>query len=135
MRGERMCNVKIHHLGVIVKKLDKSIELYLKLGYTIISTTIRDPIQNNNIIFVRSNDGTQVIELIEPINKNSSVYGFQEGYHHVCYDISGQKDYLNKFSSMKIGKIFTKPIIAPAIDNRQVVFAILKNNTFVEFLI
>lgn len=31
---------------------------------------------------------TQWSELIEPIDKESSVYNFKERYHHICYDVS-----------------------------------------------
>ena len=43
--------------------------------------------------------------------------------------------YAEKFKDMKIGKIFTQPIVAPALNNRKVVFACLQNGTFIEFIL
>lgn len=125
----------MHHIGIIVKDLEKNIELYLKFGYKKISDIVIDQIQNNRVVFFRSSDGSQTIELIEPIDKSSSVYNCKDGYHHICYEAEQEEDIILKFKSMRIGKIFTKPIIAPALDNREVVFACLQNGTFVEFIL
>lgn len=127
--------MKIHHIGIIVKDLGKSVKCYLQLKYSISCYTIIDDIQNNRLAFLRSYDGTQVLELIEPLNEFSSVYNCKEGYHHICYDVSDDNNFLENFKAMKIGKVFTKPIIAPALNGKSVVFAMLRNGTIVEFLL
>lgn len=104
------------------------------MGYKLKEETVIDSIQNNLIAFLKS-DFFPDIELIEPIDENSSVYNFKRGYHHICYEAEPGEDIIQKFKSMRIGKIFTKPIIAPALDNREVVFACLQNGTFVEFIL
>lgn len=73
--------------------------------------------------------------LLEPINELSSIYNFRDGYHHICYEAEQGEDIVQLFKTMKIGKIFTKPIIAPALSGREVVFACLQNGTFVEFIV
>lgn len=125
----------MHHIGIIVKDLEKNIELYLKFGYKIISDIVIDQIQNNRVVFFRSSDESQTVELIEPVDKSSSVYNYKGGYHHICYEAEPGEDIIQKFKEMKIGKIFTKPIIAPALDNREVVFACLQNRTLIEFIL
>ena len=94
-----------------------------------------DIVQNNRVIFLTSADKSQTIELIEPIDENSTVHNFRDGYHHICYDVSSIPDFISRFKSMKIGKIFTQQMIAPAIDSHEIVFALLHNGTFVEFII
>ena len=84
------------------------------------------------MVFLQSQN--HKIELIEPLNEKSSIYHFKEGYHHICYEVDDREAFLYDFKQLKIGKIFTKPIQAPAIDNREIVFACLTNGTFVEFL-
>ena len=104
------------------------------MGYILDGDIINDNVQNNRIAFLRC-DFSPRIELIEPIDENSSIYNFKESYHHICYEVEPGEDITPKFKSMRIGKIFTKPIIAPALDNREVVFACLQNGTFVEFIL
>lgn len=127
--------MRTHHIGIIVNDLDKNIELYLNLGYEKISDTIIDRIQNNRVLFCKSCDGAQTIELIEPIDEHSSIRNFKSGYHHICYEAEPGEDIIQKFKEMRIGKIFTKPIVAPALDGRKVVFACLQNGTFIEFIL
>lgn len=125
---------KTHHIGIKVSSIDKNSKLYEQLGYTIVSKEQIDWIQNNKILFLKSNDNTHVIELIEPINESSSIFNFSNGYHHICYEVD-DNSFIDDFKLMKIGKIFTKPITCPALNNRVAVFACLTNGLFVEFLL
>ncbi len=127
--------MKVHHIGIIVKDIIKSIKIYSKLGYKTITDIIIDQNQNNKVVFIQSSDYSQIIELIEPINETSSIYNFKEGYHHICYEIKTEENIFIKFKEMEIGKIFTKPIKSPAINNREIIFAYLRNGTFVEFIL
>lgn len=107
----------------------------MKLGYSRSSDLITDNIQNNRIIFLESSDKSQKIELIEPLNQDSSVINFKPSYHHICYDVRNIPDFYEYFRKMKVGKIFTKPIVAPALNGREVVFALLNNGMFSEYII
>lgn len=129
-----MLNMRINHIGVIVKDINKNISIYLNMGYHLQESIKYDYMQCNQIAFMVS-DFSPNIELIEPIDEHSSIYNFKVGYHHICYESEPGEDIIQKFKSMRIGKIFTKPIIAPALDNREVVFACLQNGTFVEFIL
>ena len=124
----------IHHIGIITKDIQKSILQYEKLGYTCLGETTLDYIQNNIVTFLSSPDNKQKIELISPANRNSTIVNFPAGYHHICYDICDDPNYLSQFKKLKIGKVFTQPTIAPAIENRKIVFALLQDGTFVEFI-
>lgn len=130
-----MNKMKIHHTGIIVDDVKKNIEIYRVLGYSISTDIIVDDIQHLRICFMRSQDGTQIIELIESNGDASSIHNFKSGYHHICYDVSDYEDFISYFRLLKIGKIFTKPIVAPALQGRQVVFACLRNGMFVELII
>lgn len=127
--------LRVHHIGIIVRDMEKSIDIYKKLGYSCDGQMVIDVIQNNQIVFMESLDEIQKIELISPLDKKSSVYNFRDGYHHICYDVSRYPDFLERFKEMKIGKIFTAPMAAPAINGSKVVFALLYNKIFVEFII
>ncbi len=124
--------MKVHHTGIIVKDLEKNVILYTKLGYDVVSNIVVDNVQQNRVVFLQNQN--HKIELIKPLNEKSSIYHFKEGYHHICYEIENKNAFFENFKQLKIGKIFTKPMQAPAIDNREIVFACLTNGTFVEFL-
>ena len=114
--------------------MEKSIEVYERLGYQIVSKITDDYVQNNRILFMKNVDDSQLIELIEPMGQASSVYNLPEGYHHICYKVDITENFLSEFKNKRIGKIFTKPISAPAFGGEKIVFAYLKNGVFVEFL-
>ncbi|MEG2110073.1 MAG: VOC family protein [Clostridium sp.] len=124
--------MKVHHIGIIVKDIDKSEKIYEKLSYKKMEL-IHDKLQNIKIQFM-INDNDEKIELIQSLDKNSSIHNFKPGYHHICYELSNQEKEKFNFSQYKIGKIFTNDIVAQAINNRTVVFACLTNQTFIEFL-
>lgn len=124
----------IHHIGIVVTDINKSIDIYNKIGFELEDNIVIDDVQKNRIAFLKSGYCLK-LELIEPLDEESSVYNFREGYHHICYEAEQGEDIIQKFKKMKIGKIFTPPIISPALDNRKVVFACLQNGTFIELIL
>ena len=126
--------MKINHIGIVVRDIEKSKQLYIKMGYSIMTEIIDDCNQNNRIIFLRLNDYPP-IELIEPLNSTSSVYNFSPGYHHICYEKDNEQDIIQLYRDIKVGRIFTEPIVAPALDNKKVVFACMRDGSFVELII
>lgn len=123
----------LHHIGIVVDDINKSVSLYSKLGYVLDSKIIKDDVQNNLIALMKS-ECSPDIELIMAVDNTSTVCNSKSGYHHICYELLPNEDIVNNFKELKIGKIFTTPIIAPVFNNRKVVFACLQNGTFVEFL-
>lgn len=125
----------IHHIGIIVSNIEKSIAIYNNLGYCQSSEPMIDNVQFNKIVFLSRPNDSQNIELIEPIDERSSVCHFKCGYHHMCFIGETGENVIDSFKKMKIGKIFTKPIIAPALNYKKVVFACLQNDTFIELIL
>lgn len=126
--------MKLHHIGIVVKDIDNSIDIYNKLGYKKVSEKIIDNIQNNILIFLHNDISNETLELIQPMNKNSTVFNSKVGYNHFCYEVNNLDDYVESFKKEKIGKIFTHKITAPAFENKNIIFAILKNGTIIEFM-
>jgi len=124
--------MKIHHIGIIVNSIEKEVELYTKLGYSVYGEIVSDEIQYNKILFLQM--GNEKIELIEPMDSRSSVHNLPKGYAHICYEVEDLDAYLDDFKEKRIGVVFTEKLTAPAIDNRSVVFAYLKNKSIVEFV-
>lgn len=123
-----------HHIGIVVKKLEESQEIFEKLGYRVCSKVTIDEYQYNRILFLENEKSLQKVELIEALNEQSTVKNVKLGIHHICYEVGEVESFHEIFKEMNIGKIFTRNITAPALDNRYVVFACLKNGLFVEFV-
>ncbi|WP_342477989.1 VOC family protein [Paenibacillus sp. FSL H7-0350] len=127
--------MKVHHLGFIVKDMKKDRRIFEALGFVEIGDVVYDFIQDNNIMFLESQDGSLLIELIEAVSERSSVRNFKSGYHHICFEGGTKMDMNEWFKSLKIGKIFTRQFTAPALQSRKVVFACLNNGSFIEFIL
>ena len=128
--------MRIHHLGIVVKNIEKSSELYKILGFSPCSEKIYDHIQKNLILFLKNNfNDNFFLELIEPVSSESTVWNFPIGYHHICIEVDNNERFITDFQNLNCGKIFTPPIIAPAISGRKIVFAYLYNKTLIEFLL
>lgn len=125
--------MNIHHIGVVVKDIKKSSNLYQHLGYTQVSPVIEDEVQHNRLLFLKNGD--LLIELIEPIDSSSPVYNSRNlGYHHICYQVEDLDKTISLFEGTKLGKIFTDKITAPAFCGKKVMFAMLKDGSIIEFL-
>ena len=125
--------MRIHHIGIITKDIAADKELYASLGYSPCGEVVTDDIQNNRLLFM-SNECGEVIELVEAANEKSSVYSLSKGYAHICYEVAEMDAFIDSFKKGRLGLIFTEKLRAPAINNRYIVFAMLKNGTLVEFV-
>lgn len=125
--------MKVHHIGIVVKDIEKSCRLYQHLGYAKLSSVIEDDIQHNKLLFLKNGD--LLIELIEPIDSSSPVYNPRNlGYHHICYEVEDLDKAVSIFEDVGLGKVFTDKITAPAFCDRKIMFAILKDGSIIEFL-
>ncbi|MDR9770435.1 VOC family protein [Acetomicrobium sp.] len=78
--------MKVHHVGIVVKDIEKACLLYRGLGYVQVDSIIEDNVQHNRLLFLKN--GELLVELIEPINSSSPVYNPRNlGYHHICYEV------------------------------------------------
>ena len=130
----RLRQLILHHIGIVVADLNKSVQIYSNLGYVLEGEIKKDDIQNNLIAMMKS-DNSPDIELIKAIDNKSTVFNTKFGYHHICFELLPNENIFRIFKEAKIGKVFTSAITAPAFNNRKVVFACLQNGTFVEFLL
>lgn len=116
--------MKIDHIGYAVKRIDRAIASFEKLGFSF-ESVIEDYDRNVKLVF-GDNDGYR-IELVSPLDKGkespvdqylSNIPGTP---YHICYQSA---DFDNEIESLK-QKGF-KEVIAPskaiAFDGRRVVF-------------
>jgi len=113
--------MKLHHIGIVVPKINESIEEitnYLK--FETISTIIPVQSQKVNICFLKIFD--PFLEVIAQLEKDSPVYEFAKnggGIHHLCFEVSDIHAQLANMEN-KGATILVKPVIG--FDNRLIAF-------------
>lgn len=118
-----MAALKIHHIGYLVKKMDKAIASFTGLGYQITQQTLRDDIRKVDICFLEKD--SYLIELVSPVSEDSVVAGLMKKYknspYHICYET---EDYEKAYEELTANGFIAIDTLtpAPALQNREVVF-------------
>ena len=130
-----MLELKVHHIGYLVIKMDSAIQSFENLGYQTVQGAVYDNIRKVNICFMEK-DGYQ-IELVSPASEDSVVSGLMKKYknspYHICYETENfDKDYqtLTENGFLTIDT----PTPAPALQNREVVFLTHASMGMIELL-
>lgn len=80
---------KIHHIGYLVKNIEKATSEFIKLGYETCGDVVYDDIRCIDILFLEK-DGYK-IELVKPIGEKSVVHSLIKkvgvGPYHICYEV------------------------------------------------
>jgi len=130
-----MPNLKVHHIGYLVKNMNKAIRSFETLGYEITQNTLYDDIRKVHICFLKK-DGYQV-ELVSPASGDSVVSGLIRKYknspYHICYETEDFENDLRRFTDDGFLAIDT-PTPAPALQNRAVVFLTSASMGMIELL-
>lgn len=117
--------MKIHHIGYLVKKLDRAKAAFLALGYSVEHEPVRDEYRKIDIIFLR-HDGYR-IELVSPYDPDSVVGGLVNRLgnspYHVCYETSNLAEDIARLREQRY-VICGEPMSAPACGGEKVVFMI-----------
>ena len=116
--------MKLHHIGIVVKDIQKSLgELTQFLSFE--STTVPSLIgsQKVNVCFLKTNN--VYIELIEPAVENSPISDFVKdggGFHHLCFEVDDIHKEIGKMVK-KSARLIVEPV--KGFDNRLIAFLIL----------
>ncbi len=118
-----MQSLRIHHIGYLVKKIEKAKQTFLALGYLIEQDTVYDDIRKVNICFL-TRDGYRV-ELVSPATEDSVVSSLIKRYknspYHICYETDDFEADIARLTDDGFIAIDT-PTPAPALGGRDVVF-------------
>lgn len=115
--------LKVHHIGYLVKNIDKATEAFLKLDYVISTPKTYDDYRKVDITFL-DKDG-YCVELISPTCEDSLVSGLMAKYKNSPYHICYETDNLEETASLISANGFTAmdmPTPAPAISGHRVQF-------------
>lgn len=118
-----MPTLKIHHIGYLVKKIEKAKKTFEALGYLVEQDTVRDGIRKVDICFLIK-DGCRV-ELVSPFSEDSVVAGLLKKYknapYHICYESDDPDAAIRELTENGFLAIDT-PTPAPALGGCNVVF-------------
>lgn len=118
-----MATLKIHHIGYLVKKIEKAKQGFKVLGYHTEQDTVYDSIRKVEICFMTKDDCR--IELVSPVSEDSVVAGLLKRYknspYHICYETDDYEAAYAELTSSGFIAIDT-PTPAPALNGRNVVF-------------
>ena len=127
--------MKIHHIGYLTKKLDKTLAEFLRLGYETEKEAAYDEIREVNIAFVRNGDYR--VELIEPAGDQSPLAPLLARYrntpYHICYETDDLAASIEELSAAGY-TIFQPAAPAPCLDGRSVVFLLHRSMGIIELL-
>ena len=128
-------NLKVHHIGYLTKKLEKSRDQFLALGYTVEKPSKYDEIRDINIEFLMK-DGYRV-ELIEPAGKESRMYPLLKTYrntpYHICYEVKDIDAAVSELEEMRY-QVIDPPETAPCIDGAPVAFLMHRSMGIIELV-
>lgn len=118
-----MTTLQIHHIGYLVKKIEKAKQTFESLGYHVEQDTVYDDIRKVDICFLNK-DGYRV-ELVSPVSPDSVVAGLVKRYkncpYHICYETGDYETACARLLAEGFLAIDT-PTPAPALGGRQVRF-------------
>ena len=113
----------IHHVGYLVKKLEKARAVFSALGYTEKGAAVYDEYRDVNILFMEKDGYT--IELVSPKSERSVVAELIKKYknapYHICYvsdDLEADREKMSRGGFTGIDE----PAPAPALGGQRVCF-------------
>lgn len=118
-----MSALRVHHIGYLVKKIEKAKRTFEQLGYRTEQDVVYDDIRKINICFMVMGDCR--VELVSPVSEDSVVAGLIRKYknspYHICYETD---DYEEAYAGLTANGFLAidTPTPAPALGGRRVVF-------------
>ena len=129
--------MKINHIGVVVKNIEKSVEYYRAyFEFEQVSTIYDDFNQKVRIAFVKPPNQDFKLELIEPLTEDSPVMNALirgGGLNHVCYEVQDINHAICLLRD-KGSKLISGPTPAVAFRNKSIAFLYTKQGDIIELL-
>lgn len=125
----------VHHIGYLVKKIEKARDQFCVLGFQPVSEVVYDSYRDVDIIFMEK-DG-YVIELVSPKSDKSVVAKLIKTYknapYHICYEVDDLESELKRLEASGFTRI-DESCPAPALGGRRVCFLLSARMGMIELL-
>lgn len=129
-------NFTFHHIGYVTDSIRDTSEFYLQAGYQA-TAIIEDEVQRVHICFL-TKDGFPRIELIEPVDENSSVNKILKktgvAPYHVCYEVEDIGEAYDELVDNQGFIPLFRPVEAIALENRLICYLYRKEVGFIELV-
>ena len=117
--------MKIHHIGYLVKKLERAQKAFEDLGYVVLQPIVRDELRKIDILFMEK-DGYRV-ELVAPYDPTSVVAELRmrvgNSPYHICYEVNDLEGEIERLRNDRY-VVSSEPAPAPACGGKNVCFLI-----------
>lgn len=127
--------MNVHHIGYLVKKLEKARAHFLTLGYRVAQDVVYDEYRDVDILFLEK-DG-YVVELVSPRSERSVVASLIKTYrnapYHICYVCDDFEADLERLEHSGFTRIDT-PAPAPALGGKNVCFLLSAQIGMIELI-
>ncbi|MCQ2525780.1 MAG: VOC family protein [Lachnospiraceae bacterium] len=127
--------MRVHHIGYLVKKIDKALPQFEGLGFVSEGEIVYDEIRDIDILFMINGDYR--IELVSPKSEKSVTWDLLKKMgaspYHLCYyssNIEADISKLRESGYIPAGE----PLPAPAFNNRRVVFLYSRHAGMIELV-
>ncbi len=129
--------MKINHIGIVVKSIEKSIRYYEEyFAYRLVGSICVDPIQKVRIAFLNPLGQRFNFELLEPTTDDSPIMNALRrggGLNHVCYEVTNIKQAISVLQK-KGSKLISGPDPAVAFNGKNVAFLYTSGNDIIELV-
>ncbi len=134
--GDTIPTMKLHHVGVVVNDVHKSIEEFIRrYGAEVASEILDDQLQQATVVLL-SVGSTSYIELVAPYGASSPLHRAvkrKTPIHHICFEVP---NVVEAMSALRADKMVTVSDPKPAVlfDGRVVAWMWDSSNLLVELL-
>lgn len=126
---------RVHHIGYLVKQLEKSRDSFLSLDFQVTGEAVYDEYRDVDILFMEKDGYT--VELVSPRSGASVVARLIKTYknapYHICYETDGLAAELARLEASGFTRI-DEPVPAPALGGRKVCFLMSPRIGIIELL-
>ncbi len=123
-------------MGVAVESLERSVGVFSDAGWAA-TEAVYDPVQRGNIVFLTKNDGSPMIEMVEPVDDASPVKNILKkvgvSAYHFCWQTADLEAAVATLRKKKF-VVVVKPVPAAAFDGRRICFMYHRDTGLVELL-
>ncbi len=131
----QLVDMKIHHVGYLVKNLEKAQSQFESMGYRSEGIPVYDGYRGIDVIFLKK-EGYR-IELVCPRNGDSIVSSLCKKLgntpYHICYEVDDIEQSVQELAKLRF-VVWEQPHEAPAIDGRRIVFLISSQIGLIELV-
>lgn len=131
-----MSNMKIDHIGIVVKSIDDGVDQWTRVfGYTQVTETVVNTGQKVKVVFLEK-EGSLAVKLIAPSEPSSLISASAQrggGLHHLCFkcdDIGAQLQELQRLGL----RVIAPPQPGEAFEGEQIAFLYAGNGLNIELI-